>query len=802
MLLRRIARGSERTMSVRHFNAGDADCTDTGTDTGPGVDLVVVDDAHLLDAASAGTLARLARTGRAKLLLSLPAGARGPEELMQLWSSGSLEGHTIGALTWDEARRLLESTMGGTVAFSAVDSLWAETDGNPRLFGVLLDRLREGGAFCESGGTWSLALSLAETDALHGVDAMAEVLPGATQAQRTAVELLALSGTMPYDELAEFVPGADLDHLEDAGLLAVLPGQGRLEARLVPGTGARMVALSVGPTRAGDLAGLLASSESTERPSALRRSGSREGNRMAVARGTGRPDDAGAAPAATNPGPCAAVLAGTSHGTTIGTTHGADLDAGPCAAAAGIDRVTQHARAGRFDSAEALLSGILDGGAARPVGGEAHPQCRTIALSLRALVRAVSGNMGDAIHDAETVAAALPELPLPPESADDAWGRVFLVLILAGKWRRCDQLLGAMVVGAVPHPIHGNVRQLMRGLVQLLNGCADDAGATLEGLLDELFPAENHPGSAVAAAASALAHALRHNAKEAAVPGRAATGAAGTVAVAPRVAVRPADTTGPPQDADRAGDALADYFRIRAECGADHARAAAALMAAAERLQAEGLVGFLPLYVGTSDRLAHSASRPDDTRAFDMLAALHAADGGAGHDLEVPGLDRRGPGRRSLDERGLDERGVGERGAGKWPLLAMEMAAARARADGDADLYLRAAQIAAEEGNDLLAFECAKSVPSATTDTRRRRMARDAMNSARRRLTGEDRIRQQVRDLSEFEHSLAYAAAHGSSSLSLARRLHLSVRTIDWHLGRIYDRLHVSSRGELLQVLG
>ena len=45
------------------------------------------------------------------------------------------------------------------------------------------------------------------------------------------------------------------------------------------------------------------------------------------------------------------------------------------------------------------------------------------------------------------------------------------------------------------------------------------------------------------------------------------------------------------------------------------------------------------------------------------------------------------------------------------------------------------------------------------------------------------------------------AAARGRSSVELGEQMNLSPRTVDWHLGKIYSKLHVSSRTELAELL-
>ena len=55
--------------------------------------------------------------------------------------------------------------------------------------------------------------------------------------------------------------------------------------------------------------------------------------------------------------------------------------------------------------------------------------------------------------------------------------------------------------------------------------------------------------------------------------------------------------------------------------------------------------------------------------------------------------------------------------------------------------------------------------------------------------------------LTDREREIAVLAAAGQSSRLIAERLFLSVRTVDNHLGRIYDKLGVSSRADLAAAL-
>ena len=55
--------------------------------------------------------------------------------------------------------------------------------------------------------------------------------------------------------------------------------------------------------------------------------------------------------------------------------------------------------------------------------------------------------------------------------------------------------------------------------------------------------------------------------------------------------------------------------------------------------------------------------------------------------------------------------------------------------------------------------------------------------------------------LNELERTLIDGVVAGRTSAELGTGLHLSTRTVEWHLGRIYRRLHVANRQELREVV-
>jgi DNA-binding NarL/FixJ family response regulator len=101
----------------------------------------------------------------------------------------------------------------------------------------------------------------------------------------------------------------------------------------------------------------------------------------------------------------------------------------------------------------------------------------------------------------------------------------------------------------------------------------------------------------------------------------------------------------------------------------------------------------------------------------------------------------------------------------------------------------------------LLAYEAASAAQVAAPDPLTARQARELANTSYRRLRRHHDLHRSFQTLSRFEQELTVAAARGRSSVELGEQMNLSPRTVDWHLGKIYSKLHVSSRTELAELL-
>jgi DNA-binding CsgD family transcriptional regulator len=118
--------------------------------------LIVVDDAHHLDDASAGVVADLISAGWATVVAAARPRPGLPQPLDQLWYDGLAERVDLRPLNRDQIEEVLAHVLDGTVPEATVDSLWNASGGNPRILDALLHDAAEAGILAKRNGIWIL----------------------------------------------------------------------------------------------------------------------------------------------------------------------------------------------------------------------------------------------------------------------------------------------------------------------------------------------------------------------------------------------------------------------------------------------------------------------------------------------------------------------------------------------------------------------------------------------------------------------------------------------------------------------
>jgi DNA-binding CsgD family transcriptional regulator len=119
--------------------------------------VLVVDDVHLLDDDSADVLWRLARQGMTRIVVTLRPHLRVPDRVTRLWTGGSCERLDLAPLAEDDVRRLLEAVLTGDVDDYLSRFLTNRAAGNALLLRELVRSGVESGAIACSQQVWRLA---------------------------------------------------------------------------------------------------------------------------------------------------------------------------------------------------------------------------------------------------------------------------------------------------------------------------------------------------------------------------------------------------------------------------------------------------------------------------------------------------------------------------------------------------------------------------------------------------------------------------------------------------------------------
>ncbi|MEU6063997.1 MULTISPECIES: LuxR family transcriptional regulator AbsR2 [Streptomyces] len=182
-----------------------------------GVRLLVVDDAHLLDEASAALVHQLAVHGRTRLVVIVSDGAPVPGAVSRLWTGELLPRLALEPLPREDTARLLAP--GGALERLTVNRLHRVCRGDLRLLRDLLGAVRESGLLTRVPDTdeWAWRGPLPVTPTVR--ERTAPVLDRRGPAERGTLERLAFAGPLPPQ--VDDLDLAALERLEADGLIRV-----------------------------------------------------------------------------------------------------------------------------------------------------------------------------------------------------------------------------------------------------------------------------------------------------------------------------------------------------------------------------------------------------------------------------------------------------------------------------------------------------------------------------------------------------------------------------------------------------
>jgi DNA-binding CsgD family transcriptional regulator len=192
--------------------------------------LLGVDDAHLLDDASAALVHQLAIRGLAVVVATVRTGEPAPDPVIALWKDGLARRLDLSALPPSATAELLERALGGPVDGVTRKEVWRITGGNPLYLRELVLGGLESGALRQVDKVWRWRGKLAGATRL--VELVRARLGTLDEAARVAVELVAWGEPLGVGVLERLVGKDAVQAAEDSGLLVVERSGRRALARL------------------------------------------------------------------------------------------------------------------------------------------------------------------------------------------------------------------------------------------------------------------------------------------------------------------------------------------------------------------------------------------------------------------------------------------------------------------------------------------------------------------------------------------------------------------------------------------
>lgn len=192
--------------------------------------LLAVDDAHLLDDASALLVHQLAAAGGATVVATIRAGEPVPDPVMALWKDDLIDRIEVDALDREAVGRLLPTVLGGAVDPGTEESLWQRSGGNALYLHELVVGSLEAGALAYEHGLWRMRSGAVVPNRL--VDVIGERLGQLGPRERPALGMVAFGEPLGLALLERVVDVGALEALERAGLIRVTEDERRLNVRL------------------------------------------------------------------------------------------------------------------------------------------------------------------------------------------------------------------------------------------------------------------------------------------------------------------------------------------------------------------------------------------------------------------------------------------------------------------------------------------------------------------------------------------------------------------------------------------
>jgi DNA-binding CsgD family transcriptional regulator len=192
--------------------------------------VVAVDDAQWLDPMSASLVYHLAARGSARLIVTLTSGNAVPDPVTALWKERLLLTLRVEAFTRQQTEELTHTVLGGDVAPDVIDELHDRTGGNPLLLRGLLIPGRENGVLVRTAAGWELHGALRGDRQLY--DLLEFRLRSFGPEELEAVEVLGAAEVLDWEVMRGLCDADAVGRLERRGIIQFVADQSHTVVRL------------------------------------------------------------------------------------------------------------------------------------------------------------------------------------------------------------------------------------------------------------------------------------------------------------------------------------------------------------------------------------------------------------------------------------------------------------------------------------------------------------------------------------------------------------------------------------------
>ena len=188
-----------------------------------------IDDAHLLDAASATLVQQLAATSAAFVIVTVRSGQPAPDAIVALWKDGPIDYVKLQPLSQDDVFQILMEAL-GEVDGETLSRLWKATRGNALYLRELVREGLESGLLARPGGVWRWRGPL--TPSVRLLELIDTRLGNLDGSERRVLELVAAGEPLGASALEGMAPPDTIERLERRGLLESSHESRRMQIRL------------------------------------------------------------------------------------------------------------------------------------------------------------------------------------------------------------------------------------------------------------------------------------------------------------------------------------------------------------------------------------------------------------------------------------------------------------------------------------------------------------------------------------------------------------------------------------------